>query len=95
MRSADDKIMGDPEHRLRDERSPGLRDCGVWRFFTHGKESIVVPIRSLKVSQERGTFFLPITMAVVKAVPLMPDQDYTWLSNQAWRTRNDALFVPK
>jgi hypothetical protein len=25
-------------------------------------------------------------------VPLMPDQDYTWLSDQKWRTRNDALF---
>jgi len=23
----------------------------------------------------------------------MPDQDYKWLSDEAWRTRNDALFV--
>jgi len=34
-------------------------------------------------------------MAAVKALPLMPDQDYTWLSDQAWRKRNDALFVPR
>jgi hypothetical protein len=54
----------------------------------------VVPIRTLKVSEERGTFFLPMTMAVVKTIPLMPDQAYTWLSDQAWRTRNDALFAP-
>ena len=30
--------------------------------------------------------------AQVKTIPLMPDQDYKWLSDEAWRTRNDALF---
>ncbi len=25
--------------------------------------------------------------------PLMPDQDYKWVSDEAWRTRNDALFA--
>ena len=62
-------------------------------FFTPGKESIVVPIRSLKVSQKRDSFFLPPLEAQVKSIPLMPDQDYQWLSNDAWRTRNDALFT--
>jgi len=23
----------------------------------------------------------------------MPDQEYKWLSDEAWRTRNDALFA--
>jgi hypothetical protein len=49
-------------------------------------------MRSLKVSQERDSFFLPIANAEVRSVPLMPDQDYKWLSDDAWRNRNDALF---
>jgi hypothetical protein len=57
-----------------------------------GKDSIVVPIRFLRVSQERETFYLPITEAQVRAVPLMPDRDYDWLSDEAWRTKNDVLF---
>lgn len=61
-------------------------------FFTPGKDSIVVPLRSLKVSQARDSFFLPLASADVKSVPLMPDQDYKWLSDEAWRNRNDALF---
>jgi hypothetical protein len=28
----------------------------------------------------------------MKTVPLMPDQDYIWLSDQRWRTRNDSFF---
>ena len=52
-----------------------------------------MPIRSLKVSQKRDSFFLPIPEAEVKTIPLMPDQDYKWLSDDAWRTRNDALFA--
>jgi hypothetical protein len=61
-------------------------------FFIPGKDSIVVPIPVLKVSQERESFYLPITEAEVKAVPLMPDPDYRRLSDEAWRTRNDAFF---
>ena len=61
-------------------------------FFTTGKDSIVVPIRFLNVSQDRDSFYLPITEAKVRAVPLMPDQDYKWLSDESWRARNDALF---
>jgi len=62
-------------------------------FFIPGKDSIVVPIPVLKVSEERESFYLPITEAQAKAVPLMPDQDYEWLSDEAWRSRNDALFA--
>jgi hypothetical protein len=96
VRSSDDKIVGEVRNIVfgtRDRQDYAVVASG--RFFTPGKDSIVVPIRSLKVSQERGTFFVPITMAAVKAVPLMPDQDYTWLSDRAWRKRNDALFLSK
>ena len=94
VRSSDDKIIGEVRNIVfgtRDRRDYAIVAAGG--FFTPGKDSIVVPIRFLKVSQERDSFFLPLPEAQVKAVPLMPDQDYKWLSDEAWRTRNDALFA--
>jgi hypothetical protein len=29
----------------------------------------------------------------VKKVPLMPEGDYKWLADTAWRARNDGLFA--
>jgi hypothetical protein len=94
VRSADDKIVGEVRNIVfgtKDRRDYAIVASGG--FFTPGKDSIVVPIRSLKVSQERDSFFLPMPQAEVRTVPHMPDQDYRWLSNEAWRTRNDALFA--
>jgi hypothetical protein len=94
VRSSDDKIIGEVRNIVfgtRDRRDYAIVASGG--FFTPGKDSIVVPIRFLKVSPERDSFFLPLPEAQVKTVPLMPDQDYTWLSDEAWRTRNDALFA--
>jgi hypothetical protein len=94
VRSSDDKIVGEVRNIVfgtKDRRDYAVVASGG--FFTPGKDSIVVPIRSLKVSQERDSFFLPIPHAVVKSIPLMPDQDYKWLSDEAWRARNDALFA--
>jgi PRC-barrel domain len=96
VRSSDDKIVGEVRNIVfgtKDRRDYAIVASGG--FFTPGKESLVVPIRSLQVSQERGSFFLRITEAAAKTVPHMPDQDYKWLSDDAWRTRNDALFVPR
>src|SRR5215203_5030110 len=94
VRSSDDKIIGEVRNVVfgtRDRRDYAIVASGG--FFTPGKDSIVVPIRHLKVSQERDSFFLPIPEAAVKTVPLVPDQDYKWLSDEVWRTRNDALFA--
>jgi hypothetical protein len=94
VRSSDDKIVGEVRNIVfgtKDRRDYAIVASGG--FFTPGKESIVVPIRFLKVSQERVSFFLPMTLAKVKAIPLMPDQQYAWLSNESWRTHNDALFA--
>lgn len=94
VRSSDDKIVGEVRNIVfgtKDRRDYAVVASGG--FFTPGKDSIVVPIRSLKVSQERDSFFLPIPHAAVKGIPLMPDQDYKWLSDEAWRTRNDALLA--
>ena len=68
---------------------PSLRPGG---FFTIGKDSCVVPIRYLKVSQDRNSFYLPITEEAVRDVPLMPGQNYEWLTDIEWRARNDAIF---
>jgi hypothetical protein len=61
-------------------------------FFTIGKDSFVVPIRFLSITQERDSFFLRISEAAVKAVPLMPDQNYEWHSDEAWLALNDSHF---
>ena len=94
VRTSDDKIVGEVRNIVlgtKDRKDYAIVASGG--FFTPGKDSIVVPIQSLKVSQERVSFFLPISKDAMKAVPLMPDQDYRWLSDRKWRTRNDALFV--
>src|SRR5215210_8660824 len=94
VRSSDDKIIGEVRNIVfgtRDRRDYSIVASGG--FFTPGKDSIVVPIRFLTVSPELDSFFLPLLEAQVKTVPHMPDQDYEWLSDEAWRTRNDALFA--
>src|SRR3954467_33183 len=93
VRSSDDKIVGEVRNIVfgtKDGRDYAIIASGG--FFTAGKDSIVVPIRALKVTQDRSSFFLPISKEIMKTVPLMPDQDYAWLSDQKWRTHNDALF---
>src|SRR3954449_11388983 len=85
VRSSDDKIIGEVRNIVfgtRDRRDYAIVASGG--FFTPGKDSIVVPIRSLKISQERQSFFLPISKEAMKAVPLMPDQNYKWLSDNRW-----------
>jgi hypothetical protein len=94
VRSADDKIVGEVRNVVfgtKDRRDYAIVASGG--FFTSGKDSIVVPIRSLKVSQESDSFFLPMPEAQVKTIPHMPDQNYEWLTDETWRTRNDALFA--
>jgi len=94
VRSSDDKIIGEVRNivfGMKDRRDYAIVAAGG--FFTPGKDSLVVPIRSLQVSQERDSFFLPLPEAAVRTIPLMPDQEYKWLSDAAWRARNDALFA--
>ena len=94
VRSSDDKIIGEVRNIVfgtQDRRDYAIVASGG--FFIPGKDSIVVPIPVLRVSAERESFYLPITEVEVKRVPLMPDQDYDWLSDEEWRTRNDALFA--
>lgn len=83
VRSSDDKIIGEVRNVVfgtKDRRDYAIVAAGG--FFTPGKDSIVVPIRFLKVSPERDSFFLSMPQAEVKTIPLMPDQEYKWLSDE-------------
>lgn len=94
VRSSDDRIVGEVRNIVfgtKDRQDYAIVASGG--FFTTGKDSLVVPIRFLKVSQERSSFFLPLPEAKVKTLPLMPDQDYKWLADESWRAKNDALFA--
>jgi uncharacterized protein YrrD len=94
VRSSDDQIVGEVRNIVfgtKDRKDYAIVASGG--FFTPGKDSIVVPIQALKVSQQRESFFLPMSKCAMKKVPLMPDQDYKWLLDQNWRAVNDALFL--
>ena len=93
VRSSDDKIVGEVRNFVfgtKDRRDYAIVASGG--FFTIGKDSFVVPIRFLSVTQERDAFFLQISEAEVKSVPLMPDHDFAWHSDDAWLALNDAHF---
>lgn len=93
VRSSDDKIVGEIRNIIfgaKDGRGYVVVASGG--FFTTGKESYVVPLDSLKVSQDRTSFYLHISSDAVKKVPLMPDQEYRWLGDTNWRAQNDVHF---
>ena len=93
VRSSDDKIVGEVRNVVigtKDRWDYAVVASGG--FFIAGKDSIVVPLRYLQVNQARSSFFLRISSAQAKTVPLMPDQDYLWLADEEWRATNDAFF---
>jgi hypothetical protein len=96
VRSSNDKIIGEVRSIIFDFNNH--RDYAIVAsggFFTPGNKSIAVPVRSLKVSQNRDSYFVPMPDFEVKKVPLMPDNGYQWLSDAAWRARNDELFAAR
>lgn len=93
VRSSDDKIVGEVRNLIfatKDGRDYAIVASGG--FFTTGKDSYVVPLRSLRVSEDRTSFYLKISNESVGRIPLMPDQEYRWLANARWRGANDLLF---
>ena len=93
VRSSDDKIVGEVRNIVfgaKDGRDYVIVASGG--FFTTGKDSVVVPLKLLKVSQDRSAFYLRVTREAVKVIPVMPDQDYNWLTDEKWRAHNDQLF---
>ncbi len=93
VRSSDDAIIGEVRNVVfgtKDRKDYAVVASGG--FFTIGKASLVVPIASLKVTQARDSFFLPMPKSEVESIPLMPDDEYAWLADTEWRAKNDALF---
>jgi hypothetical protein len=93
VRSSDDKIIGEVRNIVlatADYQAYAIVASGG--FFTPGTDSLVVPIHSLYVSEERSVFFLPMPEAESQKLPLMPDQEFYWLTDDAWRSANDKLF---
>jgi hypothetical protein len=96
VRSSDDKIIGEVRNVVFGDKN--RRDYVIIAsggFFSPGKDSFVVPMQALNVTQDRGSFFVPLTQARMKAVPLMPDQDYQWLLDEAWQTQNNTFFTSR
>jgi hypothetical protein len=94
VRSSDDKIVGEVRNVIFATKGrPAYVIVASGGFFRPGQDSIVVPIHFLNVSQDRGSYFLRVPETKVKSAPRMPDQEYKWLIDKAWLTRNDALFA--
>ncbi len=94
VRSSDDKIVGEVRNIVfgtKDGRDYVIVASGG--FFTAGKDSLVVPLKLMKVSQDRSSFYLLVTKEAVTAIPVMADQEYNWLTDEKWRARNDQLFM--
>ena len=93
VRTSDDKIVGEVRNIIIG--TEGRRDYAIVAtggFFVPGKDSIVVALRNLRVSRERNSFYLALTKADLADVPLMPDNNYEWLSDDVWLARNNSRF---
>lgn len=94
VRTADDKIVGEVRNIvLATENRRNYAVVASGGFFVPGKDSFVVPIQFLMVSEGRESYYLLIDGRKLKSVPLMPDRQYEWLADEDWRRRNDALFA--
>lgn len=94
VRTADDKIVGEVRNIvLATENRRNYAVVASGGFFVPGKDSFVVPIQFLMVSEGRESYYLLIDEGKLKSVPLMPDRQYEWLADEVWRRRNDALFA--
>ncbi len=93
IRTSDDKIVGEVRNIIIG--TEGRRDYAIVAsggFFVPGRNSYAVALRYLRVSQERNSFFLSVTQADLANIPLMPDNQYLWLTDEAWLAQNDRLF---
>lgn len=93
VRTSDDMIVGEVRNVVigtKDRWDYVIVASGG--FFVPGRDSLVVPLRYLVIDKERQSFFLRISSDQVKSVPLMPDQSYLWLDDDAWCATNDAIF---
>lgn len=94
VRSSDDKIIGEVRNVVlgtKDRRDYAIVASGG--FFIPGKESYVIPLRFLKVTIDRESFFTGVPHAKLSKGTLMPDQNYRWMTDRNWLAKNDAFFA--
>lgn len=94
VRTADDKIVG--EVRTIVIGTEGRSDYAIVAaggYFVPGKDSFVVALRHLRVSRERNSFYVALTKSQLTTLPLMPDNNYEWLMDEAWLSRNESMFA--
>ncbi len=93
VRTSDDQIIGEVRDIVLG--SDGKRDYAIVAsggFFVPGKESIVVSLRHLRVSQERSSFYVALTATDLAGVPRMPNNNYGWLGDETWLALNNRRF---
>jgi hypothetical protein len=93
IRTSDDKIVGEVRNIIIG--TDGRHDYAIVAsggFFVPGRNSYAVALRYLRVSQERNSLFLSVTQADLANIPLMPDNQYLWLSDEAWLNENNKQF---
>ncbi len=93
VRTSDDKIVGEVRNIIIG--TEGQRDYAIVAsggFFVPGKQSFVVALRYLRVTQERNSLFLSVTQADLANIPLMPDNNYRWLFDEPWLAKNNVSF---
>ncbi len=93
IRTSDDKIVGEVRNIIIG--TEGRRDYAIVAsggYFVPGRNSYAVAMRYLRVTQERNSLFLSVTEADLANIPLMPDNQYQWLSDEAWLAQNDDRF---
>lgn len=93
VRTSDDKIVGEVRNIIIG--TLGRYDYAIVAsggFFVAGKKSFVVALRYMRVSQERNSLYLSVTQADLAKVPLMPDNHYLWLADEAWLQQNNEHF---
>jgi hypothetical protein len=84
-------------HRAIFERYVGLMPT----IFTISRRPISLASRSRRIVAPRITARptrhrkYRISKETMTKVPLMPDQNYQWLSDKKWRAHNDAIFRGK
>ncbi len=96
VRTADDKIVGEVRNIVIGDGTHGnFAIVAAGGYFVPGKKSLVVPVRYLRVSRERDSFYLPLDQADLAGLPLMPDNDLKWVTDHAYLKRNDLLLSVK
>lgn len=96
VRSSDNKRVGEVKNIVFGAKGqPDYAVVAYGGFLTGGSERIAVPLDAFKVATSRETLVLSLSQSELKTVPVITDRDYKWVSDDAWRTKNDLVFAKR